>query len=149
MRLTRTLKVPTINSGIVGTELTFFALQFCALLFWKHTRFYINQSGFRIYWASQSGSFDEIPQQLNNELKIKGYNLIHLKPVKPVKPPKNITWPYLNEIPAHNNEIPACDVIGVNVFLCTWMRLFHQKGEFGPFYTTYYLLTASDERGWV
>ena len=80
--------MPTINSSIVGTKLTFFALELCALLFWKHIRFYINRSGFRRYWASPSSSFDEIPQQLKNELKVKGYNLIHLKPVKPVKPPK-------------------------------------------------------------
>ena len=44
---------------------------------------------------------------------------------------KNSTWPYLYEIPAHFiHEIKtiAYDVIGVNVFLPTLMRIFPKKG---------------------
>ena len=91
-RLTCTYLGSAHYSSIVETEVTFHALEPCGLLFWKHTRFYINQSGFRWYWASLSRSFDENPQWSKYKLKIKGYDLIHLKPVKPVKPPKESTW---------------------------------------------------------
>ena len=55
-----------------------------------------------------------------------------------VSPPKNGTWPYLNEIPPHFiHEIKTGnDVIGVNIFLLSLVRFLPKK--FAPYTTTYF-----------
>ena len=78
---------------------------------------------------------------LTNQSKSKTFiNLkVIKKPVKTVKPTKNSTRPYLNEIPGHfihDIKTKGYDVIGVNVFLHKLMRFPCKKGVTGPYYTT-------------
>ena len=82
---------------------------------------------------------------LTNQSKSKSFiNLkVSKKPVKTVKPTKNSTRPYLNEIPAHfihDIKTKGYDVIGVTVFLHKLMRFPCKrgisKGVTGPCYTT-------------
>ena len=82
---------------------------------------------------------------LTNQSKSKTFiNLkVSKKPVKTVKPTKNSTRPYLNEIPAHfihDIKTKGYDVIGVNVFLHKLMRFPCKrgisKGVTGRCYTT-------------
>ena len=65
---------------------------------------------------------------LTNQSKTKTF--IDLKVTRNPKPTKNSTRPFLNEIPAHcihEIKTKGYDVIGVNVFLPTLMRILPRK----------------------
>ena len=72
---------------------------------------------------------------LNKAIKLEVNNdIIDLKPVKPVTPPKNSTWLYPNEIPPHLiHEIKAIDydVMGVNLLQVNAIPLWRKKRLLG------------------